>query len=407
MKRNIDSRNLSHIAQLAVAVDALQQTGHRGLAAKYAFEAWDRISKDEKAGDVPDEIMCKWNVKNEKMLFVQICISLISYSSYFQQSVYMELFKVWRKLEPHNTESYLRIGLLSLLQEKWNGLAVSSETLETLRYADKTMHSERSAAALALAQHKLTELILPYDTGRIHVYPDITNLTTYVLLEKGDWFENGDLNLFRKLIRHGDSVLDLGANVGVYAISAALRTANPGKVLAIEPSSQTFKFLNASAKAFPHMTCVQCGVSNENSTGLLFYGATSESNKFGQQGQNSEEVDLFTVDHLAAKMGFDHFDIIKMDVEGYEKKVLAAAKKIIHKNSPIIFYEIKEGPNLHFELIDVFAELGYDSYYYVQNTSTLVKFRKGMELDNYLLNMIAVRPESLSRFDGLVNIAQS
>ena len=52
--------------------------------------------------------------------------------------------------------------------------------------------------------------------------------------------------------------------------------------------------------------------------------------------------------------------------------------------------------------IDFFYKIGYDSYCYIRGTSTLVKFSEGMELDGYLLNMIAARPESLSRLDGLV-----
>ena len=92
-----------------------------------------------------------------------------------------------------------------------------------------------------------------------------------------------------------------------------------------------------------------------------------------------------------------------MDVEGCEHKALAGAEKIIHENSPIIFYEIKD-EKVHFELIDAFSRMGYDSYYYVHGTSTLVKFREDMQLDGYLLNMVAVRPQSLGRFDGLVEL---
>ena len=36
--------------------------------------------------------------------------------------------------------------------------------------------------------------------------------------------------------------------------------------------------------------------------------------------------------------------------------------------------------------------------------SSLVKFRKGMELDNFLLNMVAIRPEAIGRFEGLAEI---
>ena len=402
-----NSHKVSPISQLAVMADEMHRTGRRSRAVEYAVEGFKRTFHGEESDDVPQHILLKWNARNEKTLFLLMCISLISYSSYFNPEMYRQLFTAWKNLEPSNPEPYLRLGLLLALEAQQAGTTVPSSSLEALRHADKIMRDERSAAALALAQCKLTELALPYDGGRIHVYPNLSNLTTYVLLEKGDWFEHEDLALFRKLISPNDLVLDLGANVGVYAISAALRTSSQGHVLAVEPSRQTFSLLNASAAAFPHMTCVHCGVSNENSTGLLSYGQSPELNTLGNQKQNSEKVDLFALDDLATEMGFDHFNIIKMDVEGYEQRVLAGGKKIIGENSPIIFYEIKEKLNFNFELIDAFSGLGYDSYYYVRGTSTLVKPSEVSEVDCYLLNMVAARPESLGRLDGLVNMATS
>jgi len=96
-----------------------------------------------------------------------------------------------------------------------------------------------------------------------------------------------------------------------------------------------------------------------------------------------------------------------MDVEGHELKALAGAEKIISNGSPIIFYEVKHGSDLHPELIDAFENLGYDSYFALPDAKTLVKYDKDVPMDGYLLNMIAIRPESLQRLEGLVNIEQS
>jgi FkbM family methyltransferase len=399
------STRLSHISRLAVMAEHFHRTGHRRRAAECALEGWRRLWRGEKAPDVPQQILLNWNVREEKALFVHLCISTIGYSSYYNTSAYRQMFQNWVELESFNPEPHLRLGLLLALEARRKAKPVPAASMEELRQGDSMMQNERSAAALALAQRKLAELALPYDGGRIYVYPDICNVTTYVLLEQGDWFEQDDLALFRALIRPGDKVLDLGANVGIYAISAALRTGSPGRVVAVEPAGETFELLNKSASAFEHMTAVQAAVSNKSGTGSLLPGRTPEDNKLGAGQQRGEKVDVLTVDDLASRMGVDCIDIIKMDVEGHEQQTLAGAKKIIGQNSPIIFYEIKEGNDLHIELIEVFQKLGYDSYYYVAGTSTLVKFHKGLELDPYLLNMIAVRRESLHRFDGLVNIA--
>ncbi|MHC4728168.1 MAG: FkbM family methyltransferase, partial [Planctomycetota bacterium] len=120
-----------------------------------------------------------------------------------------------------------------------------------------------------------------------------------------------------------------------------------------------------------------------------------------------EKVPLVTVDDIAAEHDIESVDIIKMDVEGHELKALAGAEKIISNGSPIIFYEVKHGNDLHPELIDAFEKLGYDSYFTLPDAKTLVKYNKDIQIDGYLLNMIAIRPESLQRLAGLVNIEQS
>jgi hypothetical protein len=61
---------------------------------------------------------------------------------------------------------------------------------------------------------------------------------------------------------------------------------------------------------------------------------------------------------------------------------------------------------VHLELIDAFKTLGYDSYFTLPDAKTLIKYTKDAYLDRYLLNMIAIRPESLSRFEGLVDTEQ-
>ena len=188
-----------------------------------------------------------------------------------------------------------------------------------------------------------------------------------------------------------------------------MRTGDDGCVVAVEPSSRTFRYLSESAKQFDHMQCFHCGVSDSSSIGSLSFGGSSELNKFSEDegAGNCEKVELMSVDDVAAMAGVDSFDIIKMDVEGFEKKTIGGARKIIHENSPIIFYEIKEAKDVHFELIDSFRDIGYDSYFYVPGRATLVKYSRGTEIDDYLLNMIAVKPESLGRFEGVASIEES
>ncbi|MFM7269960.1 MAG: hypothetical protein ACKOZT_15490, partial [Cyanobium sp.] len=80
------------------------------------------------------------------------------------------------------------------------------------------------------------------------VVPDsLERITTYVLEEQQDWFED-ELHAVRCLLQPGDSVIDIGANLGVYALSMARVVGDTGKVRAFEPASETAALLRESAR---------------------------------------------------------------------------------------------------------------------------------------------------------------
>ena len=146
-------------------------------------------------------------------------------------------------------------------------------------------------------------------------------------------------------------------------------------------------------------------IEHENGTGFIAYAGSPELCKLKDQPEGKgENVKLTTLDSLAAANDIDSFDIIKMDAEGHEQKILRGAEKIIAEKSPIIFYEYTDGSNINSELTSDFSDIGYDSYYYVSATSTLYKHRKEFPVDQSVLNLIAVKPESLHRFEGIAKI---
>ncbi|MFC1675603.1 FkbM family methyltransferase [Planctomycetota bacterium] len=398
--------HLKKLTQLAIEADKAFRMNNRELAARCAVDGYNCCPDAGQSVNLPAEILDRWDVKNAKIFFLKTLIYSMSFTSYLNVSPCIPLYSKWKQLEPSNPEPYFKLGILLALEAKRDGKDAPGESLELLRYANQIMQNERSAAALALAQGKLDQLELPYDIGRIHLYPDIKSLTTYTLIEQGDWFERDDMDFFRALIRKDDKILDLGANVGVYAVSAALRINPKGAVVAVEPSKATFELLNKSASKFPNMTAIHAAVSDKAGKASLLLDDWSELNKLGAEQDQGEQVQVFSVDDIAERTGIERFDIIKMDVEGHELQALAGGENVFRKNSPIVFYEIKHHSTPNIALISAFKDLGYDSYLYVSSISTLFKYSEEMNISG-VLNMIAIRPESLSRLDGLVNIEQS
>ena len=80
------------------------------------------------------------------------------------------------------------------------------------------------------------------DDVKICVPDSMHHISSYVLEEQRDWFED-EIKFVRKIIQIGDDVIDIGANYGAYTLSIAKIIGNTGKVYSFEPESQTAETL--------------------------------------------------------------------------------------------------------------------------------------------------------------------
>ena len=117
---------------------------------------------------------------------------------------------------------------------------------------------------------KSTTTITLVDGIRIIVPESLNLITTYVLREQEDWFED-EVKFLRQLIKPGLRVIDVGANYGVYTLSMAKLVGPAGRVWAFEPASTTAGLLTASIAAnnFSHVVVEQKAPSRSLS-GLAF-----------------------------------------------------------------------------------------------------------------------------------------
>jgi ribosomal protein L11 methylase PrmA len=61
----------------------------------------------------------------------------------------------------------------------------------------------------------------------------LRSIVTSVLIAEGDWFEK-EMEFWRNWVKPGMTVIDVGANVGVYTFSAAVKVGSEGCVLAVD-----------------------------------------------------------------------------------------------------------------------------------------------------------------------------
>ena len=120
--------------------------------------------------------------------------------------------------------------------------------------------------------------------------------------------------------------MDIGANIGVMT---RLFAARAGHVHAFEPGPRALRLLRANA--LPNVTVHPVAVSDENGTVRLNEQESSDTSFIDSDGV---EVRCVTVDSLGLKP-----DFIKIDVEGYEHKVIRGAAETLKSASPIVMFE--------------------------------------------------------------------
>lgn len=247
----------------------------------------------------------------------------------------------------------------------------------------------------------MTTTLTLVDGVRI-VVPDSLNLITpYVLQEQQDWFED-EIKFLRRLLQPGQNVIDIGANYGIYTLSMAKKVGSTGRVWAFEPASSTARLLadGIAVNGFAHVTLEQSALSSTSGTAQLSLNQNSELNALvhGNAPTNaSETVALTTLDECMRRYDWQNIDFVKIDAEGEESNILKGGERFFAELSPLVQYEVKAGADMHMELVQYFAVLGYDSYRLVPGLDLLVPFDAQSPPDGYLLNLFCCKRDRVER----------
>ena len=243
-------------------------------------------------------------------------------------------------------------------------------------------------------EHWVVEL----KTGvKLCVRPTLEQMTTYILLEQEDWFED-EIAFVRRLATSETVALDVGANHGVYALSLAAAGAH--RVWAFEPTRSAGEMLGqaiAENGFQDRVIWVPAGLSDREREAVIATGLNTELSSLTGQGETCELVNLLTLDSfLAQEAPGVRIDFVKLDVEGEERAVLAGGHDFFTSQSPVVMFEIKHGSQVNEGLIDDFRRLGYGIYRLVPGAQALIPFYEA-ERDGFLLNLFAVKPDTARR----------
>lgn len=158
---------------------------------------------------------------------------------------------------------------------------------------------------------------------------------------KDGFYEAYETEWFTNIVRAGDTVVDIGANMGWYTLIASRIVGNTGKVIAFEPEQSNFELLtkNVSTNGMDNVTCYQKAVGENNRT-VLFYKCPENSGHHcaweRDTSWDSKPIQQVSLDAILADE--PHVNVIKIDVEGAEHLVLAGAKKTIERSSNLVLF---------------------------------------------------------------------
>lgn len=187
----------------------------------------------------------------------------------------------------------------------------------------------------------------------------------------GEWCEEELLTL-GMVVRPGDTVLDVGANIGTHTLAFAAMVGPAGQVLAFEPQALVFQMLcaNMALNSVDHVRCLNQAVGQREDGGgghiPVPRVAMDRAANFGELGlrgpaapTRADNVKLVAIDDL----DLPACRLIKADVQGMEAEVLRSAQATIARLRPYLYVECEteaEAP----EVIGLLEGWNYDLWWH-------------------------------------------
>jgi len=198
-------------------------------------------------------------------------------------------------------------------------------------------------------------------------------------------YEPVELQMIKRFLKKDSVVLDIGANIGWYAINLS-KSVPQGRIIAFEPIPKTYDYLakNIALNELGNIKTYNIGLSDKAGYFNFYYnqkytGATSLVNIINEHDTALVRCRVKKLDDFLKKSRIRQIDFIKCDVEGAEKLVIEGGLEAIKKNKPIIFIELLRKWSAKFNyhpnsIINILKEIGYECY--VINKTKLKKIKE-------------------------------
>jgi len=225
------------------------------------------------------------------------------------------------------------------------------------------------------------------------------------VLDPSDWGESllywvGDYDIWeryhiRRFLPDGSVMFDVGTRFGVYGLTLAHLAGPSVTVYCFEPNPVNYTRLNRNIalNGMRNLRTFQLGL------GDWVGSARVVTNNDGDSGASSlaegEGTLITTLDRFCEEHQIQRIDFMKVDIEGFEPRLLKAGQKSLDRFKPAMLIElntqvlVRAGSSVE-ELLGSLRKLGYD--FYVTERDKLVPMGP-LPKQDYLINCFCVHPD--------------
>ncbi len=180
--------------------------------------------------------------------------------------------------------------------------------------------------------------------------------------------EKNDIRFLLSLNLKGKTLIDIGANRGIYSYWMGKTVGPEGKVIAFEPQPELETHLLEFKVAFKfnNLSVIRKGLSSNAGLQHLFRsepgsGGASLNKRQGTEDRQAIPVDVTTLDSYYDE--FKDVAFIKCDVEGHEHDVFKGARRLLERDKPCLLFECHRDEAKKMDLFSYLTSLGNDGFF--------------------------------------------
>ena len=200
-------------------------------------------------------------------------------------------------------------------------------------------------------------------------------------------------------LQSGDTLIDVGANIGCVTAAGSLAVGDTGHVFSVEPHPQTFKHLQKTVAINNCRNVTTLNIALGSEAGVVNFTderRKDDSNCVAMNANSGIRVPCVTLSSVVEEHAIPRIAVLKIDVEGFEMHVLRGAASILNRVD-CIYIEVLERTLQKFEstsasVLELLQSHHFRCFYFKDDRSNVVAFAPHVPLGVFHHELVAIPP---------------